>query len=762
MDRHRFVDDEAAHSGSEKGDENNDAGDNEYDLQDPFIDDQAVVVYKPPTFEEMERIFDDDPPAPVVVDVPADQVSTVPPPPPPAAKPAAPNAEGGTPTPPSKPAAKKSEWIRPKSRKNKRMCQILQSSLLPAQQAGYLTQSLVTVEPDPKRSLEECWQHVVEEREQLLTLARSLRGLFGFFIAVEVHGGSRPKAAKDPKDHMLEKIAGAIGAQKRKNPDAEDANMEAELRGEEVQEGEYDQSKEPTSRDKMAGKPHFHLLLYWPTISTAVINFSFFKDQVMKIMKKSDVNERFLPENIKNKDPHFVRTAAYVMKGVGCPALAKYWKEFVHPSDAPVLPAFYDGPLFGYDEARNIATSEESRRFLDLLRHLRDDGPWCVTPLSFDSAYAPAAFSKPIKLSKAEAAAKKLAMIMNEQGIWVSTRGYDSFYRLEKRSEYEVRATYVRAYDLDTLVTYLSTVPAAFALLVNFGDRLARWFRYSDFQHLPAQAYDWVELQDAYYHIRTGDYVMKPNKCPSICFRSYPYTSQHLKTRLPLEWLQLVEHVCQEQLRTILPHENGQRVEHYSEGIDKNRLLIFMAQLLRPRAPKQRILFLWGKSNCGKSTLISFIPQLYPKEAIGFLNRSCVALSGINEHIAIIYGDEFDCSSIPRADLLTLTDGSQHLTVRTMHQDARLIENPLCPMVFTNNHAPKYKDDDSGALQNRFWMVHCENELVDNKSKQARIFKEHLFIVAYLNRLLNVVEREAEEAALIEEAENLRLLATSY
>jgi len=136
-----FVDDEAEHSGAEEGDEYMDEGENEYDFHDPFIDDQPITSAPPPIFPLLN----------------GDDVSIHTLPPSPRQPPPPPSSNDAAPPPPPPPPAKKpaSDWIRPKSNRDKRMCQIVQQALMPAVHVGYLQHVLVTVIPDYKEKLED-------------------------------------------------------------------------------------------------------------------------------------------------------------------------------------------------------------------------------------------------------------------------------------------------------------------------------------------------------------------------------------------------------------------------------------------------------------------------------------------------------------------------------------------------------------------------------------------------------------------------------
>lgn len=609
------------------------------------------------------------------------------------------------------------------------MCQQVQASLLPAVRCGYLTFVLVTVIPDPREALPAAWEQCRQRRRLLIDLAHEIPGLFGFFIALETHGAAHAK-----------------GKKKRKNPDAQEAAYRAEMEDPEL-DVPVDPQTDPTGPGKLAGKPHFHLLLYYPRLCTTQYNISYFKQLVQQRMENSDVNEAPLRDDHRRSsaDPDFVRSCTYVLKGNNCPATRRYWQRHVEHFSFPPLPEFFAGPKFGLRE--NALVLEESRRFLAMIKALPN---YCCTHISLELADAPPSFGKAIKLSKAGQTMLLLSNIMHEHGLFVGGDDCDRFYAHAHRVDYQVQCTYEQKYTLATLKTFLTTLPAAVDLVINYGSEMKSWFLCSQFDRLPPPDYAYVELRDAIYGIRTGLYYPKSDKY--VCFRAYPYTQEQLARAEPNEWLQLVDKMCASQLVI-----KGPPRDVWSQPKDKTKLLMYLAYLLRPRLPKQKVLYLWGESNCGKTTLISFLFQLYPKEAIGFLNRSCVALSGIHERVQCIIADEFDVNSIPRSELLKLTDGAQLLDVRKMHQDARLIENPHCSMVFNSNKAAKYKDDDSQALKNRFEMFHCENVLKEDKQAQLRVFAEHLVIVAWLNRLLRPLEEQAERVA-VEDAEYFEYL----
>jgi len=327
------------------------------------------------------------------------------------------------------------------------------------------------------------------------------------------------------------------------------------------------------------------------------------------------------------------------------------------------------------------------------------------------------------------------AALMRTLGIFVGGVTCDKFYRRELRQDYPVLNTYSEAIDFCTLHKQLSFCPQAIEYMLKYKERIMYWFKFQAvFQHVPPHKYEWVELRDGYYNIRTGLFHSKATPFYEVCFRSYAYTMDELRYDEPTEWLSLLDFMCQPHVTAVLPdpQTNGALTPKIHQ-VNKATLLHHLSLLLRLRYPKQAVPFLHGASNSGKSTLISFVVDLYPNAARGFLNSSVASLSGIHEDIVILHCDEFKTDLISREDLLILLDGAQPLTVRRYHQDARQINNPLMPIILADNFKPAYYNDDSKALENRLIFFNFLNELIPDNRKATIIREQHLLIVRYLN-----------------------------
>ena len=712
--KRRFVDDEAVGSGDDKDHEDNFNEEPENAEDREFINDEIEFIPSapPPIF----NIPDFDEPEEIIEDLTRAIVPYIPPPVPPikAFPKLAPPRQPPPPPPPKQPKQEE-KFIRPKDKACKRLVQILAATVIPACQVGSLTFNLVTVIPDYERSLEECWKTVKNDRSLIVEQVNLLPGLFCAVVALETHPGSRPKGAEnDPKNKKQKKGDGAV---------IDDVAID---------ENEPPESIKITKKNKLAGKPHFHILLFYSDMHFPRLDLSAFKRRMMLIMPKSDVNEKVLPEGIRNKNPHYVRALTYVLKGVGCPSTADSWKKYVasDPEDKAPLPEFYHGAVFGCEA--NDPLRESTQRFIDMLQRIQE---WCKSTVSFADGSAAPHFREEARRSREQKDMINFASLMRTLGIFVGGATCDKFYRREIRQDYPVLNTYSEAIDFCTLQKQLSFCPQAIEYMLKYKERLMYWFKFQAiFQHVPPHQYEWVELRDGYYNVRTGLFHSKTHPFNEVCFRSYAYTMDELRYDEPTEWLALLNFMCRPHTLAVLPdpQTNGNPTPRIHQ-VDRANLLYHLSRLLRLRYPKQPVPFLHGASNSGKSTLISFVVDLYPNAARGFLNSSVASLSGIHEDIVILHCDEFKTDLISREDLLILLDGAQPLTVRRYHQDARQINNPLMPIILADNFKPAYYNDDSKALENRLIFFNFLNELLPDNRKATIIREQHLLIVRYLN-----------------------------
>lgn len=699
----------------------------------------APIVEVP---EEREPIFRDGPP---------------PPPPPPQAKPSAPAFQKSKLTsfykpsgkPPAKPPAGVSKPAAaapppgppaeplvklrvPKARAPKQLTALIQSHLVPSAHVGSLTYNLVTVIPNIECTIEDSWKGIQDAYTLVVSQVRSLAGLYGAFICIETHGDTHksPESKGKPKKARGKNVGDPSAA-----PD------QVELDFFETNDGTF-VGDDPvvymkaSRTNKLTGKAHMHVLCWYSDHHFPRLDFSALKRVLIDLFPTGDVHEVHLRENVRNKTPHYVRTTAYIFKSLECPATAENWKKYVNAETSPPLPEFVHGAPFLADPPTESVT-----RWLLFLQKI---AKWCRYSLDTARGSANAFYTEQHQMTQEEKDMRTFAAMLRSAGIFVypaRERGTERYYELEKRLEYKVLRSIGPGRDAAWMQARLTElVPQAIGFMLKYHERLSLWTRMSGvFDHIPKQSYTCVELKDGYYNFQKHRFYSKNDPIYEFvtpCFRSYPYTIEEVKTTEPKEWLKLLEYACTEVEvpRLVSPSNPFDAAAPLTQQLDKVRLLRDFASLLRRRKPKQPVPFLYGVSNSGKTTLSSFIRTLLPIECITAINNSSAPFSGIHEDTMLVYNEEFKVETVSREDLLVLLDGSQPLTVRKLHQDARLIANPLMPILLQDNYYPTYYHDDSRALENRLSIHYFPRRIQNVKLDSGTLIaNEHLFVARYLN-----------------------------
>lgn len=586
---------------------------------------------------------------------------------------------------------------RPKDKLAKRLGQLLESHLPRIVHEARLCFTLVTVLPDPTASLETSWRVVLDVRDRVRTLVLDLPGMCFSVLALEVHAGSRPKKA----------------AQKRPAPTERQAEEGAEEEIPDVMDLEEEEAP-PTSSNEgpkgLQGQPHLHLLVYYPRTTVPALDLSYVKRQLQALLPRSDVNQVH-PRSPKGDDrKRIVGAMTYVLKGADCRTRSSIL-ELLHPGTPLHNPTI----LFGKEWERGSAAGTSMKALLKemgttLMHNSEDEAEAAIVSPVYE---APGH-----KLSKETEALLMVATRVKAEGIRVYNGGY---YRLKANSEFTYEYGGALA-DLPRVISAMDTI--MLDLCVRYGSKLNGWYALSAFPHLPS-TFSWrfVELVDSVYSIRTGEFLPK-SACDDrhLCFRAYDITEAQARSRDPDAWLALVEFAF---ANTADPLG------------DADRFVCKMAKLLRARRPKERIMFISGGVNCGKSTLIGWITRLYPGTAICTINDSVAPLSDVKGR-EILLCDEYSPHKLSRSNLLLLTDGSTGVTVRPFGQAAEYLPVVDMPQLYTCNfgHEPNYKNDTSGAVNARFEFFRLSHEIMNpDLDKAEEIFKETPYIMFYLNRV---------------------------
>jgi len=584
---------------------------------------------------------------------------------------------------------------RPKDKLAKRHCLEIEAHLPSLVAQGQLSSTLVTVIPDITRTIEQSWLVVRTERDSVLTIIRDLPGMYFAVLALEVHGGPRPKKRQAPPNATAE-------------PEAEEIPLENEDDPAQITTG----SAEPatgagTTLKGLKGHPHLHLLIYYPRSTIPALDPSYVKRLLLERFPKGDVNQ--VHQRTKTSDDarkKIVGAMTYILKGIGCPVMTAAWAR-VHPSHPTPIPTAVLGALY-------VRGSTPGMRLMEMLRVLTGT---LTTGEPLDEADAPAHFQGAPQVCKETASMLLVAQAVNQLGYRI--RGDKSWYKLQADTQH----TWVQFTDNDGLIHMLSANDSFVDICVRYLSKMPLWFKMASFKRLPSDTtFRFIELQDCCYEIRTGLYFDKSSFTGS-CFRYYDISKQQSLDCQPTEWLKLIHN------QYLLP----------SEREKEKPFLMKMARMLRPRRPKEPILFIVGVPNSGKSTAIKWLTLLYPDQAIGTINDSVAPLSLVKGKEVLIC-DEFATHKISRSNLLLLTDGATGLTVRELGQAAEFISNITLPQVFTCNTGcePHYKNDPQpDAVDVRFDYYRWERPIRRPDWDAAdKIAEETPYIVFYLNRLL--------------------------
>lgn len=583
---------------------------------------------------------------------------------------------------------------RPKGKLTKREAQIVESHVPSLVGEAHLQCTLVTVLVDPTRPITPSWRAAIADLETVRGLLDALPGLSFAMLALEIHGGSRPKKRQAP--------------QPQAQREGEDPQVHEEG-GEDLEpEPEGPAQALPASHPLgMRGKPHMHLLVYYPSVTNPPLDLSHVKRKLQAIFPRSDVNQ--VQVRMKGKDGRasIVKTMNYVLKGSGCPFLREIWTLVFGEEAAPPLPTMILSRTLAHGSTLGI-------RLIHLATAM---GTTFSHPFGLAVAEAPAEFSAPPGSSRETECMYMFASYVHQRGY--ALRGKDWYIRSPNTTH-----TWERAFDYLGLLRIVSSDKIMCDIIVRYATSIPTWFRLASFKTLPDRCYTHIELQDCVYTVRGGAYIDK-NDFIGTCFRYYPITRRQSLDTSPTEWLRLID--WQYRLDPLPKTE-------------RSAFLNAMTGLLRLRAPKERILFIVGNRNTGKSTVIKWITELYPPDAVGFINDSIASLSGVKDK-EILVADEFTTAKISRSNLLLLTDGTNGLVVRNMGQNAEFITNVLMPQVYCGNFEPAYKNDDSGAVEIRFNYFHWRESIpIPDPDKAQKIKEETPFILFYLNRRAQDIE----------------------
>jgi hypothetical protein len=229
--------------------------------------------------------------------------------------------------------------------------------------------------------------------------------------------------------------------------------------------------------------------------------------------------------------------------------------------------------------------------------------------------------------------------------------------------------------------------------------------------------YDYVEFQDAFYEISSGE-CLDSLDSKIICFRYFPLSIQQAMQTPPRRWLAV--------LRNSLVHEQARR-----------RFCCEYALLFRGEKQRRyRCLYLLGESQCGKSSLLAPLEGLYGLENVGVMSpaKQSSLEDLVGKRIGIL--DEFSSKNLSRENFLLLAEG-QPMKISMKYRRNPRVDQPQ-HVIFSSNNLPHYvKLDESGAVQSRISLYRfykLRSRMDPNALVQIRD-EETPYVLLYCNRV---------------------------
>jgi phage/plasmid-associated DNA primase len=207
---------------------------------------------------------------------------------------------------------------------------------------------------------------------------------------------------------------------------------------------------------------------------------------------------------------------------------------------------------------------------------------------------------------------------------------------------------------------------------------------YRDFLPSYTPNYDYVEFEDRFYRISSGE-CLKVIDDDIRCFRYFPCSLLTTMDKTPTLWLEV--------LANSLSHG---RIREFCIEYSK----LFRGEKKR----RESCIFLVGESGSGKSSLLAPLEGIFGRDEVGICSRvkQSPLEDLVGKRMAVL--DEFSTSLIPREELLLLTEG-QSMKISMKYRRNPRINQPM-HLIFSSNFYPSYSGDESGALESRLSIYH--------------------------------------------------------
>jgi len=590
----------------------------------------------------------------------------------------------------------------------KALTQVLKAHCKLLSEGDRVTPVLLTIVfPPDSTSLQDAWQSVEGVRQKVMSMF-PIPAISWAIISIETHPGSSSKKAGKKRPR-----GGEAG------PEADDLLGTPPLEEQRPQEqGLQVITPAPTQKkNPLEGFPHLHLLLMQdqrflqPDVEHS-------RRLVQELFPSADINIQAKP---RMNDGDLFRMLRYVLKGWNCPLtsrnLAAYGSEsvqkttllgpFLHDPPAPPIPTF-------------TSTCSISQVISNWLRAM-------AAPTGcqfFKTSFSVNPLLEPTLVWDLQA-----QFSTNPRDLLVSQIA--NYMRMEKTFYYKESFYYSNGLQClrpfsstDRFIQYLLTVPEIRPNLL----KQLEWFRsniglISILFPVPAVNDNLVRLEDGVYDIATN--TATTQLAPGQFYLRF-LSNAALVDVSPSNFIGT--------LRRHLLHDPQSPQDQSAVLVD---LLVAFGQLFHRRPAKLRVPVMVGPPNCAKTTVLSWIYELFDADRIGNCNSGDFPFSDfvVGERSIFIFED-FNCSKARFSDLLRFLEGGEHVPLQAKNHNT-VNRNINIPGIITANGFIQYSTDKTGAVNARTRYFHFGNPLplaeVDNVGPKQAIKREAYAILRLCN-----------------------------
>jgi len=581
----------------------------------------------------------------------------------------------------------------------KRLTQLIHAFVPKLSQGLCLRPLLLTIVFPRTITRQDAWEHVPESLQYLQRVVPAFPSLRFAMIAVETHPGTHPKKKQEQQG---KKRKGEYPDRDLDSASEEEKGLVAGDVVERSQDGgsaSHVKDNDAKSLKGMAGYPHIHLFVALDHTEAIQISPELIQERLLSNPIFLDVNIKVRP---RSTQWDWFKMMRYVCKGYNCQTTKANLLAIREPAKkAPVIRQLQLSLMtcWEHSQQRNGYLFSHLFQFLRMMKETASDFDVVeesLMSLAYQHEARPADLTAMLAapLSKRAMACRRLSTMMVGEHHLI--RGNDVYVPISDTPYALAHFMSISAY-----LSYLSSIENIQGIIIDnlkfFREELGQL----DIFPRAIISYDHIGLKDRIYEISTG-IIRFPDCLPKGMFvmRYFPVLACDA-VEAPLCFMKLLH-------------------EHLLDGglNPQEAFKMDFARLFRPRTRKQKVPFLWGKANTGKTVILDLIREFYVASDIGTINTGNFPFSDFVRPRRLLICDEFSTSTCKRSDFLRVIQGG-HCVVEAKSKDAPTVYLD-CPAILAASTRPEYKNDNSGSVDARLVYYQTWNPVNDRVDQSHR------------------------------------------